>query len=130
MNERAKLLQKPERHQIPHFYKEHIPAFSINTLSKEEMIAEKMAATIGRNKPRDHFDLYKIIMNKTDINLEMVKKKCEESGVEFNIIKMFNNANKLHSKWNDDLISLIREKVTFQEIMQTLAKHFKLKHKK
>src|SRR3989344_957523 len=130
LNERARLLQKPESCIIPHFYKGHIPSFSISTLSKEEMIAEKMAAAIGRNKPRDHFDLYKIIMNKMDINLEMVKKKCKESGDEFNIIKMFNNAKKLHSRWDDDLLSLIREKITFQEVMQTLAKHFKLKEEK
>lgn len=130
LNERAKLMQKPERQEIHHFYKEYIPSFSMNTLNKEELIAEKMAATIGRNKPRDHFDLYKIIMNKININLEMVKKKCKESGNEFNIIKMFSNANKLHGRWNDDLVSLIREKVTFQEVMQTLAKHFKLKEEK
>ena len=130
LNERAKLFQKPERRQIPHFYKEHIPLFSVNALSKEEMIAEKMAAAIGRNKPRDHFDLYKIVMNKMGINLEMVKKKCKESGDEFNIIKMFNNAKKLHSRWDEDLVSLIREKITFQKVMRTLAKHFKLKEEK
>ncbi len=43
---------------------------------------------------------------------------------------MFNNAKKLHNKWNDDMTSLIREKITFQEVMQTLAKHFKLKEEK
>src|SRR3989344_1597744 len=42
LNERAKLLQKPEKHELRHFYKEYIPPFSIKTLSKEEMIAEKM----------------------------------------------------------------------------------------
>ena len=130
LNERAKLLQKPERQEIPHFYKEYVSSFSINTLSTEEMIAEKMAAAIGRNKPRDHFDLYNIIMGKMNINLEMVRKKCKESGDEFNIIKMFNNAKKMHNRWDDDLVSLIREKITFQEVMRTLAKHFKLKEEK
>lgn len=130
LNERAKLLQKPEKHELHHFYKQYIPSFSMNTIGKEELIAEKMAAAIGRNKPRDHFDLYEIIMNKMNINMEMVKKKCKESGNELDITKMFNNAKKLHSRWDDDLASLIRERITFQEVMQTLAKHFKLKEEK
>ena len=94
----------------------------MNTVGKEELIAEKMAAAIGRNKPRDHFDLYEIIMNKMNINMEIVKKKCKESGNDFDITKMFNNAKKLHSRWDDDIASLTREKITFQEVMQTLAK--------
>src|SRR3989344_7713921 len=130
LNERAKLFQKPERRQIPHFYKEHIPPFSVNTLSKEEMIAEKMAAAIGRNKPRDHFDLYKIIKAGYPIDLDLVKKKCEQSGDEFNIIKMFHQAKKLKNRWDEDMIGLISEQITFQEVMRTLAKHFKLKEEK
>lgn len=130
LNERARLLQKAERREIHHFYKGYIPSFSMNTLRQEELIAEKMAATIGRNKPWDHFDLYKIIQQNILIDLDMVKKKCKASGDEFNIIKMLNRAKKLHSRWDDDLVSLIRDKVTFQEVMSTLAKYFKLKGEK
>lgn len=130
LNERAKLLKKTENNMLPHFYRDYVPSFSINTLSKQELIAEKMAATIGRNKPRDHFDLYKIISNKMQVDLQMVKQKCEESGNEFNIIKMFNRAKKLNIRWDDDLTPLIAHKITFQEVMTTLAKHFKLKEEK
>lgn len=130
LNKRAKLLLKPEKHQIRHFYKENIPAFSVFTLAKEEMIAEKMAATIGRNKPRDHYDLYKIIKAGMPVNLEMVKKKCEQSGIEFNIIKMFNRAKKLKRRWDDSMIPLLAEEVSFQEVMTTLSRHFGLKEEK
>ena len=98
--------------------------------TKEEMIAEKMAAAIGRNKPRDHYDLYKIIKKGIPINLELVKKKCNSSGVEFNIIKMFNQAKKLKKRWDEDLIPLLSEEITFNEVMKTLAKEFKLKKEK
>lgn len=53
LNSRAKLSLPPETHEIKHFYKEEIPKFKVKTLAMDEMIAEKMAATIGRNKPRD-----------------------------------------------------------------------------
>ena len=87
LNQRAKLLTKPENHKIIHFYKDNIPDFSFNTLSKDEMIAEKVAAAIGRNKPRDHYDIYMIIKAKMPINMEMAAMKCKQSKVEFDIIK-------------------------------------------
>ena len=43
---------------------------------------------------------------------------------------MFNNAKKLHNHWNSDMIPLLVEEVSFQEVMQTLAKHFNLKVEK
>jgi len=129
LNERGKLLTKPENIEIKHFYP-NIPKFSMPCLSQDEMIAEKMAATIGRNKPRDHYDLYQIIKRKIPINLRLVEQKCKQSGDEYSIIKMFNQAQKLHKRWREDLEPLIIEDVTFKEIMQTLAKHFKLKNEK
>src|SRR3989338_621036 len=117
LNQRGKLLTKPEKHELSHFYKEYIPQFSFNTLSKEEMIAEKVAATIGRNKPRDHYDVYQILKNRMLINMEIVKKKCADSGDEFSIIKMFNNAKKLHRRWHEDMASLLVDPVSFKEVM-------------
>jgi len=130
LNKRAKLLQKPEKHEIIHFYTDYIPLFSINTLSKNEIVAEKMAATIGRNMPRDHFDLYNIISHKIAVDLNLVEKKCRLSGYEFDITKMFNNAKKLKNRWDQDLAPLVKEKITFQEVMQALSKYFKLKELK
>src|SRR3989338_11614000 len=56
LNQRGKLILPSEVHKINHFYSPFIPEFSIKTLAREEIIAEKVAASIGRNKPRDHFD--------------------------------------------------------------------------
>src|SRR3989344_1202319 len=109
LNQRAKLLMKPEKHQIKHFYKDIIPDFSLNTLSSEEMAAEKIAAAIGRNMPRDHFDIYMMLKKKIPLNLEMAKKKCEGSGHEFNVIRMFNKAEKLRNRWDEDLLPLLAE---------------------
>lgn len=120
----------PEKHKITHFYKDKIPEFSFNTLSKEEMIAEKVAAAIGRNQPRDHYDIYRIIKEKIPINLGLVKKKCALANIEFNIVKMFNKAKTLKNRWDEDLTPLLAEKVSFQEVIKTLAGYFKLKEEK
>ena len=130
LNSRAKLLFQPQQRNVPHFYPGHIPAFNISTLDTREMIAEKVAAAIGRNQPRDHFDIYQIIKHKLPIDLTLVRKKCEASGEEFSIIRMFNNARKLKNRWDEDLLPLIREEVTFETVMRMLAKHFGLAKEK
>ena len=130
LNKRAKLLKKPEKQEINHYYKDFIPKFSINTLSKQELIAEKITAAICRNKPRDHFDVFEIIQNKHPINLKLVKKKCELQGKQFSIPKMFKNANKLKNRWDKDLTPLLNKEASFEQVMKTLAKHFKLKEAK
>ena len=130
LNKRAKLALPFETHKVNHFYVPFIPEFSIKTVAEEEIIAEKMAATIGRNKPRDHYDVYMILKKGISINMELVKKKCNESGDEFSIIKMFNKAKMLKNKWDKDMIFLISEDITFQKVMKFLSKHFNLKEEK
>ena len=130
LNQRGKLLLKPEKHSVKHFYSDEIPAFIFPTLAREEMIAEKVVAAIDRNKPRDHFDIYMIIKAGIPINIDLVKRKCKESGTEFDITKMFNMGQKLHRRWNEDMIPLLSEEVSFQEVMGTVAKYFGLKQAK
>lgn len=130
LNRRAKLLRKPERHVIPHFYAKVIPSFSCATLSRDEMIAEKMRAAIMRNKPRDHFDLYRIIKGGLPIDLGLVREKCAAAEIPFDIIRMFNRAQTLKNRWDTDLLPLLAEEVPFREVIGVLAKHFKLKEEK
>jgi len=130
LNKRAKLALPFEEHEINHFYYPFIPKFSIKTIAKEELIAEKIAAAIGRNKPRDHYDIYMILKKGIPINMKLVKKKCNESGDDFSIIKMFNKAKMLKNRWDKDMTSLIAEPISFQEIIKFLSKHFKLKEEK
>lgn len=129
LNEKAGLLTQPERFDMKHFYP-NIPKFDFLCLSQNEMIGEKVAAAIARNKPRDHFDIYQIIKHKLKIDLKIVKAKCEKSGNDPSILKMFNKAKRLHRRWNDDMLPLMSKDITFQEVMKTLAEHFNLKEEK
>lgn len=130
LNKRGNLELPTEIHEINHFYSPFIPKFSVKTVAKEELIAEKVRAAIERNKPRDHFDIYQIIKHDIPINMQLVKDKCIDAGEEFSIIKMFSNANKLKNRWDNDMVSLLAKPITFQEVMKFLAKHFKLKEEK
>jgi predicted nucleotidyltransferase component of viral defense system len=130
LNKKGELILPTEIQKISHFYSSFIPEFSVNIVAKEEIIAEKVAATIGRNKPRDHYDIYNLIHQKFPINLKIVKKKCEESGDEFSILKMFNKAKTLKNRWDKDMLALISEEISFQEVIKFLANHFNLKEEK
>ena len=130
LNQRSKLSLPYEEHTVNHFYVPFIPKFSVKTVAKEEMICEKVAAAIGRNKPRDHYDVYMLLKKGVVIDMNLVKIKCNKSGDDFSIIKMFNKAKLLKNRWDKDMISLISEPITFQEVIQYLSKHFKLKEEK
>ncbi len=130
LNQRGKLLLPSEKHEIKHFYSENIPAFNFPTVAQEEMIAETIVAAINRNKPRDHYDIYMIIKHNLPVNIELVKRKCKEAGIVFDITKMFNQGQKLHKRWNEDMIPLLSEEVSFQEVIGTIAKYFNLKEEK
>lgn len=75
LNERAKMLLKNENKIIEHFYENNIPQFSFNTLAEKELIAEKVSAAIGRNKPRDHYDIYQLIKHKKKFDMNPAKWK-------------------------------------------------------
>lgn len=129
LNERGKLLLEPIKLKIKHLY-HNISEFKFSCLNIDEMIGEKVAAAIGRNKPRDHYDIYQIIKKNFKINMPIVEEKCNLSGCNPSIIKMFNNAKKLHTRWKTDLEPLLVNPVSFEEVMKTLSEYFKLKDEK
>lgn len=130
LSERTKPLLQTEEHEIKHFYEPNIPRFSVKTLAVKEIVAEKVRATMTRNKPRDHFDVYKLIEAKVPIDLELTRKKCKQAGIEFSVVKMFNKAKTLKNRWDKDTIALLDKPISFQEVIQFLARHFKLKEEK
>jgi len=84
--------------------------FDILTFQLEELIAEKIRATIQRNKPRDYLDLY-YILNKRTLDLKktmgIAKKKVEATGDKFDIGRIFANLDLVKSLWEQDLTGLL-----------------------
>jgi hypothetical protein len=54
------------------------------------LVAEKVAAAIGRNKPRDHYNIYQLIKHNFVFDMDLVRQKCEESNNDSSIVRMFN----------------------------------------
>jgi len=125
INEKASVHLKPEKHRLKNFYGLD---FYIHTLNLDEIIAEKVRTLVLRNQPRDYFDIY-FIIKKHKLNLSLIKKKLEEADAEFNIERIFKNAQKIYSRWDKDLMSLTNKEVKFITVMKSLQKHFGYKGK-
>ncbi len=121
LNRKAKLFLTPERNVIKNFYG---LKFEFNTLSREEMVAEKISALINRNRPRDYFDVYQLIKKKIPIKMKLVKKKSEGRHDGFDLTKIFNKTNKIYSKWENDLSHLTNKMIPFKKVIMTIKKHF------
>ncbi|MBN1896747.1 MAG: nucleotidyl transferase AbiEii/AbiGii toxin family protein [Candidatus Aenigmarchaeota archaeon] len=118
INKKASIHLKPEVHEVPNFYG---VSFSVNTLNLKELIAEKVRALITRNQPRDYFDVY-YISKKWDIDMNLVEIKTGEAEELFDVERVFRNAQKIHSKWKDDIDPLTNDKLDFLECIKTLEK--------
>ena len=118
VNKRASVHLKGEKKKVHNFYDLD---FEVTVLNFNELIAEKLRATITRNQPRDYFDLY-FILKEHPIDLELVKKKTEEAGEEYDIERIFKNANKIYSKWDDDVSKLTNVKLDYLDCIKFLEK--------
>jgi predicted nucleotidyltransferase component of viral defense system len=129
LNSHAKIHLKPEKKRVKHFYKE-IPRFEIMMLNKKELLAEKIRSLFQRNQPRDYFDAYQIISSKQKIDSKLVKQKLKEAGLKYDTDKIFKNAKKIYSKWEEEIGSLTNKPVTYKTAITIIAKYFKYKEKK
>lgn len=123
VNTKATIILPPQSHILPHFYKE-IPKFKVRTLSREEIVAEKVRALITRNQPRDYFDVYVMLKKGIKINQKLVKKKIKEIGEYFSIERIFKNAKKIYSKWDKDIGHLTNKPVKYITAIKALQKEF------
>ncbi len=130
LNKRAKIYLKPEEYELKHFYKDYIPEFKVRTLNLKELTAEKICATVQRYAPRDYYDVYNMIKKKLPVDMKLVKQKFKDDNKKYDIGRIFRRANKVHNKWENDLLPLTVTKPDFKKVMKTLIVYFKYKEYK
>ncbi len=74
-----------------------LPNYFILAMNTEEILAEKIRAILTRYKARDVFDLNELILNKTEIDFDLVNKKLKTYDKKF-ILSEFES--KLEEKRN------------------------------
>ncbi|MCD4740178.1 nucleotidyl transferase AbiEii/AbiGii toxin family protein [archaeon] len=128
VNSKASVHNKPEEKTVPHFY-ETIPAFKVKTISPEELVAEKLRAMLTRNQPRDYYDVYNLLKKGYTIDRSLLRKKLSEAGESFDVNRIFKNARKIYSKWDEDINHLTNKPVEYSTVITTLQKEFDYKNK-
>jgi predicted nucleotidyltransferase component of viral defense system len=129
LNSHAKIYLKPEKGEVKHFYA-GIPEFSVTMLNQKELISEKIRSLFQRNQPRDYFDAYQIITSKQKIDEKLVKRKLGEIGLAYDTGKIFRNANKIYSRWEEEITSLTNAPIAYKTAIAAIAEHFKYKDKR
>ena len=87
-------------------YKE-ILGFSINVISEEEILAEKIRALVTRNQARDLFDLYFLLKKGIRINIGLINKKLCYYKKEFDKKEIIQAIKNKEDIWHSELSSLI-----------------------
>ena len=127
VNSKASIIQEPIRKEVPHFYSD-IPKYEVLTLDIKELIAEKIRTLITRNQPRDYFDVYNLIRKGHKIYYGLVEKKMKDIGQDFEIERIFKNAKKVFSRW-DEIPKLTNKPASFVKVIRLLQEEFKYKIK-
>lgn len=110
--------------RINHIYYE-FPIFYINTLDIKEILAEKVRAIMTRQKARDVYDLYFLILKKTEIDIDIINKKLALYNQKFNLKKLIEEIQAKEKLWQTELPQLIHNVPNFKEVSETIISSFR-----
>jgi len=126
ISRKEQIILEPKRESIISLYKE-IPNFELFSMQEKEILAEKVRAVFTRQKPRDIYDLWFLIVNKKiapDKNL--INKKLALYNTEFNFKEFTRKIEIMRNLWQIDLKNLIiGELQEFDKVKKVLYKKFK-----
>lgn len=107
ISRREKVLLRPSVEEINPIYKDIIP-YIIKVMDKNEIAAEKVRAILTRDKARDLYDLYKLIENNVDFNIDLIDKKLKYYDRRFDSSAFIKRCKELSKRWDKDLGSLMK----------------------
>ena len=106
---RQDILEKFDlKYLIPAY--QDIPAFSVPVMNADEIVAEKMATMIERDKMRDTYDLYfLLVLRNMKFNIKIVNEKMRKRLETFDIDIFTTKLKKALNlmKWKSELSYLI-----------------------
>ena len=104
---------------------QEIPPFSLLIMQENEIAAEKIRAIMTRNKVRDLYDLWSIIVKGTEVDKIIVSKKLEYYNTHFDYDEFSKILDKKKALWEKDLKLLIRNLPDFNEVKSFILKEAK-----
>ena len=109
-------LQKKEFSPL---YTDILP-YLLYIMSNKEMAAEKIRTIYTRNKSRDLYDLYYLLKQQKNIDINLINKKLDNYNLTFEKQAFLQKCNALEKNWENELTSLIKEHIPFQTVFSSI----------
>ena len=104
---REKVFFLPQRIPYVSFYQE-VRSFDIYVMNEKEILTEKIRAVYQRDKARDVYDIwYLLIVKKVPIDFMLVQKKLSHIGIKLDKDTFLKKILKKKNSWQIDLSTLI-----------------------
>jgi predicted nucleotidyltransferase component of viral defense system len=101
--------------------------FTVTCMALEEILAEKVRATLMRRAPRDYFDLW-LLFQREDIVFaalpDLIRAKLETVGRAYEPQALWEEPDVLQRVWADDLRQLMRDVPPFDTMFRELRALF------
>lgn len=126
ISKREHTVLEPKKESVISLYKE-IPNFEVFVMQEEEILAEKIRTIFQRQKPRDIYDLWFLLMKKnTHPTKQIINKKLALYNIEFSFKEFKDRIEKMRGLWNTDLKNLILNDLKdFDEVKRDIIKKLK-----
>jgi predicted nucleotidyltransferase component of viral defense system len=105
-------------------------SFTVTCMALEEILAEKIRATLMRRAPRDYYDLW-FLLQREDIDLallpSLLRAKLQTVERLYEPQELWTQLDILRRLWNDDLWQLLSDVPPFEEVVEQLRALFEAK---
>ncbi len=101
------IVLEPKRESVAPIYRE-IPNFELFVMQEKEILAEKVRATLTRQKPRDIYDIWFLVTKRrVTFDADLINKKLSLYNLNFNFKEFAERIEKMSGLWGADLKNLI-----------------------
>ena len=123
INKKSKVELEPLRLKFASLYRD-IPSFYVLVMQEKEILAEKIRALMTRDKARDLYDAFELIMNKIEIDKKLIEKKLRYYNLKFSKGELSKSIDEKEKLWGVELKPLLVELPDFAEVKKKILSVF------
>lgn len=116
--DREDVLLSPWTRKILHPYSDRLNS-EIHVYRLEEIFSEKIRSLFERTRPRDLYDVWRLMKHKLDAS-NLIKKKFDNKQVEFNIKELVSRRAHFHGSWGNSLSHQMKELPNFNPVFKAV----------
>ena len=124
ISRRESVILPPQQRVMHPVYFDILP-YTIEVMELEEIAAEKIRTIYVRNRPKDIYDLYKLIKNGTEIKIGLVDEKLRYYGMKFDIEAFLQKSEESSMKWEEKLVGIMEDIPPKGEVIAAITEALK-----